>query len=88
MNAEELGQVLSLFFPIIKLDKKTYMLGVERKTIVAKDEKLFIKTPEGYITLESYIDIECIDGSLQIEKTIRDLRKPFKQVVVLHLRGH
>ena len=88
MTETELCEVLELYFPIIKLDKKTYMIGVERKVIQTKNEKLFIKTLEGYIPLERYIKLECIDGSLQIEKTIRDLMKTFKQVVILHMLGH
>ena len=33
MTETELCEVLELYFPIIKLDKKTYMIGVERKVI-------------------------------------------------------
>ena len=88
MSHSELEQVLSLYFPIIKLEKRTHMIGLERHTILPRDDRLFIKTLVGYISLDVVIGLDCLDDCLVLAKTINDLLKPFKQVVVLHLQGH
>ena len=53
-----------------------------------KNDRLVIKTLEGYIPLDVYIKLECVDGSLQIEEKMRALFKTFNKVVILHLLGH
>ena len=88
MNHAELEQILRLYYPIIKLEPKTYMIGLERVTIIHKDGALFIRTILGYITLEAMIGLDCLDDCLILAKTCDDLLKPFKQVVLIHLRGH
>ena len=88
MTHAELEQVLSLYFPIIKLEKRVYMIGLERHAILPRDERLFIKTLVGYISLDVVIGLDCLDDCLVLAKTINDLLKPFKQVVTLHLQGH
>ena len=88
MSEAELEMVLRLYFPVIKLARRTYMVGLERHDIKTKDERLFIKTLVGYISLDVVIGLDCIDDCLVLAKTINDLLKPFKQVVSLHLKGH
>ena len=88
MDHAELEQILRIYHPIIKLESKTYMIGLERVTIIHRDGSLFIKTLVGYITLEAMIGLDCLDDCLILAKTCNDLRKPLKQVVLLHLRGH
>ena len=88
MSHEELEQVLSIYFPIIKLEKRVYMIGLERHNILPKDDRLFIKTLVGYISLDVVIGLDCLDDCLVLTKTMNDLMKKFKQVVILHLQGH
>ena len=88
MTHSELEQVLKLYFPIIKLEQRTYMVGLERHTIFSRDDRLYIKTLIGYISLDVVIGLDCLDDCMVLAKTIKDLIKPFKQVVSLHLRGH
>ena len=88
MTHAELEQILRIYYPIIKLEPKTYMIGLERVKIIHKGENLIIKTILGYITLEAMIGLDCLDDCLILAKTCDDLLKPFKQVVLIHLRGH
>ena len=88
MNHSDLEQILRIYHPIIKLESKTYMIGLERVTIIHRDGSLFIKTLVGYITLEAMIGLDCLDDCLILSKTCNDLIKPLKQVILLHLRGH
>ena len=64
------------------------MIGLERVKIIERDGSLFIKTILGYITLEAMIGLDCLDDCLILAKTCDDLLKPFKQVILIHLRGH
>lgn len=88
MSHAELEQVLSIYFPIIKLEKRVYMVGLERHNIIPKDDRLNIKTLVGYISLDVTIGLDCLDDCLNLTKTMNDLLKTFKQVVILHLQGH
>ena len=88
MSDFELRDILMAYLPIIKLGKHTYMIGTERKQIKEKDGRLVVKTVDGYITLDVHIKLECIECCLAIEKTMHDLLKSFKQVVLIHLQGH
>ena len=88
MTHAELEQILRIYYPIIKLEPKTYMIGLERVKIIHKDEKLFIKTILGYMKLDAMIGLDCLDDCLILAKTCDDLLKSFKQVVLIHLRGH
>ena len=78
MSHSELEQILRIYHPIIKLEQKTYMVGLERVTIIHKDGSLFIKTLVGYITLEAMIGLDCLDDCLILAKTCNDLLKPWK----------
>ena len=88
MTQSELEKVLTLYFPIIKLTWRTYMIGLERHAILPRDDRIFIKTLVGYISLDTIINLDTLDDCLVLAKTINDLLKPLKQVVVLHLQGH
>lgn len=61
------------------------MIGLERHDIKTKDERLFIKTLVGYISLDVVIGLDSLDDCLVLAKTINDLLKPFNKVVALHL---
>ena len=78
MTDTEMHEVLMAYLPLIKLSKKTYMIGTERKQIQEKDGRLVVKTVDGYITLGIHIKLESIDCCLAIEKTMHDLLKSFK----------
>ena len=81
MSESELEKVLRIYYPIIKLEKGTYMIGLEQHVIIPKNDRLVIKTLVGEIELNVKVALDCIDDSLVLAKTINELVKPFKQVV-------
>ena len=81
MTHVELAQVLSLYFPKIKLGSRTYSIGLKRHAVLPTNERLFFKTLEGYISLDVVIGFdslnECPDTKLysEVSKVVNKYEK-------------
>ena len=89
MDEMELQLTLVSMMPIIKISEENgryyYMLGTDRKEIMVKTDRLFLRVGGGYATLHEYIEQNGAFECIKIFKRMRDFNCSFKEAVKFFL---
>ena len=87
MSKKELEQILRIYYPVIKLERRTYMLGLERWVIIEKDGGLFVKTCIGHMQMEAMINLNFFEDCMTLVK-FSDYVSSYKDNVMQQLYVH